>query len=230
MVVDRSIEALADITTALFPEHLLRPHPDLQSKILRVLEGFLKRWMSFEAARRAVDSLIGITRPLEQLNAILGADSQPIPSPDGPRPASGRRKARSWTLHEDQRLLCGIYKLGIKNWTAISEFVGSGRSRSQCSQRWYRGLDPTISKLPWSLGEEQRLVGLVRQLGDRSWTRIASQMGNRSDVQCSYKYKQLQKEMRSDARPVRPLAEPNPPRRVRLLSVATLIGTREWQG
>ena len=177
-----------------FPEHGLHSRPDLATSLQRLIEDFLMRSISYEMAYHTIKGLVGVTYPLERLSAILGTGRTPIPFPDVSRPDCGRQKARPWTPYEDQRLLCGIYKFGIENWTAISRFVGNGRSRSQCSQRLYRGLDPTISKFPWSLSEKQTLLALVSRFGDRSWTRIASKMGNRSDVQCRYKYKQLQKE------------------------------------
>ena len=87
-------------------------------------------------------------------------------------------------------------KHGIENWTSISRFVGNGRTRSQCSQRWMRGLDPKISKTQWSQQEEELLIHLISVHGNKAWTTISSQMRNRSDVQCRYKYKQLLKEKR----------------------------------
>jgi hypothetical protein len=227
--VSGSIRALTDMTMTFFPEHVLHSRPDLTLSLQRLVEDFLMRSIPYEAVYHTIKGLVGITHPLKQLSAILGTGPTPIPFPDGPRPGCGRQKARPWTPYEDQRLLCGIYKFGIENWTVISRFVGNGRSRSQCSQRWYRGLDPTISKFPWSLTEEQTLLGLVSRLGDRSWTRIASKMGNRSDVQCRYKYKQLQKDRVGDTPPAPISGEHNTAKRERLPSVATLIDAGEWR-
>ena len=104
-----------------------------------------------------------------------------------------RKKTRPWADNEDNRLLMGVFLYGLENWNSISNYVGNGRLRSQCMQRWTRGLDPRISKKQWSKEEEDLLLKLVEEYKDRSWTRIASHFGNRSDVQCRYKYIQLQR-------------------------------------
>jgi hypothetical protein len=176
---DHSIKALVDITMTFFPECAINSRPDLLASLQNVVEKYLLWSNPYEMARDIVQSLLGISQPIEQLRVILD---------------TGRHKTRQWSPYEDRRLLCGIYRHGIENWTAISQFVGNARTRSQCSQRWYRGLDPTLSKFPWSKKEEDRLIALITQLGLRSWTAIAARMGNRSDVQCRSKYKQLQKE------------------------------------
>lgn len=106
-----------------------------------------------------------------------------------------RRKTRSWSPQEDTRLLAGIYKYGVDNWTTISTFIGNGRTRAQCCQRWTRGLNPRVSKNLWSYEEDLKLVHLVYLYGDKSWTKIASMMGNRSDVQCRYHYRQVMRDM-----------------------------------
>lgn len=130
--------------------------------------------------------------PFEKLRGILEMDDKPIPSPPE-NPDKQRRKSRAWIQYEDQRLLAGILRNGIENWTPISKFVGNGRTRSQCSQRWYRSIDPRISKDQWTKAEEEKLVRLVDEYGDKSWTNIALKLGNRSDMQCRYKYRQLTK-------------------------------------
>jgi hypothetical protein len=187
-----SILALRNVTMTFFPYHVFDSRPDLVITLQRTLDAFLNQTMSYDATYSIIQGLIGNVKPLEQLNAILQCSSDPLPNPKENLPKL-RRKTRSWQPQEDQRLLCGIYRFGIENWTAISRFVGNGRTRSQCSQRWYRGIDPSISKIPWTQEEECRLLSLVMEIGQRSWTQIAARMGNRSDVQCRYKYKHLKK-------------------------------------
>jgi hypothetical protein len=102
-----------------------------------------------------------------------------------------RKRTRSWTDYENQRLLAGIHRFGTDDWLSVATFVGNGRTRSQCSQRWVRGLDPRISKERWSRDEEEMLDRLVVKYGTKSWTKIASEIGNRSDVQCRYHFNQM---------------------------------------
>lgn len=90
-----------------------------------------------------------------------------------------------------KRLLAAVARYGIENWKNISDFVGNGRTRSQCSQRWLRCLNPKISKKSWTNDEDKQLKELVDTHGNKSWTKIASIMGNRSDVQCRYHYNHL---------------------------------------
>lgn len=123
-------------------------------------------------------------------------DDPPYVPPGGESSSNGtRKKTRSWSPQEDTKLLAGIYKYGVDNWTTISSFIGNGRTRAQCCQRWTRGLNPRVSKNLWSYEEDLRLVQLVFLYGDKSWTKIASMMGNRSDVQCRYHYRQVMRDM-----------------------------------
>ncbi|OHT05412.1 hypothetical protein TRFO_26897 [Tritrichomonas foetus] len=102
-------------------------------------------------------------------------------------------RSHSWTEEEDEKLREGIKKFGY-DWTTIAEFVGNKRSRSQCSQRWSRVLDPDISREPWSEAEEALLLQLVQIHGDKSWKALAEHMPNRNDSQCRFHYLHMQKE------------------------------------
>ena len=158
-------------------------------------------------AERELADLIGTTITVTKLKQILDADDTPLPpaqetffSSSKALPWTARKKARAWTEPEDIRLLAAIHKLGLESWGSVADFVGSGRSRSQCSQRWFRGLDPRISKVVWSREEDEKLMELVEEFGDHSWTKIASILGNRSDAQCRYRYNHLAKETQAEFR------------------------------
>ena len=105
-----------------------------------------------------------------------------------------RRKTRTWSSQEDQRLIQAVGKFGIDNWSHVANYVGNGRTRAQCAQRWNRGLDPRISRDQWTPEEENKLMELVECQQIKGWTHIANEMGNRSDVQCRYHYLQMKKE------------------------------------
>jgi hypothetical protein len=125
-----------------------------------------------------------------QITEIISAADEPIPDSGGsggsPRKDSiERRKARPWSTDEDNRSLLGIRKFGLgAAWSPIAEFVGSGRTRSQCSQRWIRGLDPWNLRIPWTAQEDQDLRRLVAIHGPTALVEIASAKGNRSAMQC----------------------------------------------
>jgi hypothetical protein len=191
-----TVQAIVDVTMAAFTDFHTNMECATASSISSALERFLLQQLSYDDLARTVGSLVGVTQPLEKLRAILETGSDPIPPPaDDIQTTGGRRPSRAWTQYEDQRLLAGIYRNGIENWTSISKFVGNGRTRSQCTQRWYRGLDPKISKDHWSKDEEHKLLALVEEHSDKCWTTIAAKLGHRSDVQCRYRYRQLQKDV-----------------------------------
>ncbi|KAH0795969.1 Myb-like DNA-binding domain containing protein [Histomonas meleagridis] len=134
---------------------------------------------------------IGTTQPLDRIVAILNTPDTPLPVQAN---SSQRKKTKPWSNIEDTRLLAAIHKFGTDNWVTIAKFVGNGRTRAQCAQRWYRSLDPKISKNEWSPEEEAKLIHLIKVCQNKPWSFIAAYMGNRSDVQCRYHFLQMQKD------------------------------------
>lgn len=104
-----------------------------------------------------------------------------------------RHKSKRWTPEEDQKLCEAVQKHGTTYWSEVAAFVGNGRTSAQCSQRWNRVLDPRIIKTNWTKEEEEKLLKAVEKFGDKAWTRIAQEFGNRSDVQCRFKYHYIKK-------------------------------------
>jgi hypothetical protein len=164
--------------------------PEQTAEIRAVLIRYLDGLISYRDCISIFVPLTGTSQPIDRLEAILSA-------PDGPDPFPSRRDARAktwpWRPYEDQRLLAGIHRFGLGNWDPVARVVGTGRTKAQCCQRWNRGLNPAIRKERWSESQDERLIELVAQYGEKSWTRISRELGNRCDVQCRYRYKQLQK-------------------------------------
>ncbi|OHT01702.1 hypothetical protein TRFO_31404 [Tritrichomonas foetus] len=127
-------------------------------------------------------------------NSDANNEGNPHPKIESISPKNKRKKCKIWSKIEDERLLAAILKYGLDNWSMISRFIGNNRTRSQCCQRWTRGLDPRISKNQWTYAEDKLLMSLVESHGQKTWTQIAAALGNRSDVQCRYHYQQLLKE------------------------------------
>ncbi|OHT04969.1 Myb-like DNA-binding domain containing protein [Tritrichomonas foetus] len=179
--------------------------PEVKMPLIHAMSSYLSHQATYSQIQGTFLAMIGRTEPIDRLREIVEMpDDPPLivnenngDSDDGEdfNANNPRRKTRSWTPQEDTRLLAGIYRYGIDNWTTISVFIGNGRTRAQCCQRWTRGLNPRISKNLWSYEEDLRLVQLVNTYGDKSWTKIASMMGNRSDVQCRYHYHQVMRDM-----------------------------------
>ena len=105
-----------------------------------------------------------------------------------------RQKSQTWSQEEDE-----ILKQAVKefpnDWGAVVARVGNGRTKAQCSQRWNRVVNPAINKANWTIDEEEKLLKAVSLIGEKSWTRVANQMGNRSDVQCRFKYFHIKKKL-----------------------------------
>ena len=105
-----------------------------------------------------------------------------------------RKRSMPWTMDEDELLLAGIYRYRFSDWQKVSSFVGNGRTPAQCGQRWFRCLDPNMKKEKWTKEEDNKLINLVQVYGVHSWTKIAKEFGNRTDVQCRYRYKRISKQ------------------------------------
>ena len=195
---------LGEVIVSLYPENSYQRTPENYQQLMGLVMHLLKNPSSYQDCLQTSVNLTGTSQPIERLHDILSVGNDPIPFNGDAEveEANIRKKSRTWTTYEDDRLIAGIYRYGIDNWTSISRFVGNGRTRSQCSQRWQRGLDPHLSKDQWSVQEEAFLLQLVAYYGEKSWTQIASKMGNRSDVQCRYRYKQMQKDRNLHARSI----------------------------
>lgn len=185
-LVDIAINFVMNINPEIKKENL--------NSIRKYFESYINKKISFEEASSFLKQFITKTIPMERLRSIMESEFQPIPSYKEIEKCPTfllRKKTRTWSSKEDDRLLFAIHKYGLDNWCKVSEFVGNGRTRSMCSQRWIRVLDPKISKNHWTREEEKKLIQLVSLYGEKSWMKIANKLGNRSDVQCRYRYNQI---------------------------------------
>lgn len=189
---------IIEISLTFFPK-AIKNNKELVESLKKAIYDFLCKKTTFNQAKEIIRKITGTTEPFEKINNILEVSSEPIPCPPDCILAGNkkRKKTRSWTSYEDHRLIAGIYTYGVDNWTLISKFVGNGRTRSQCSQRWSRGLNPRIVKTRWTKQEESKLVEIVQNNPGKSWNQISLKLGNRSDVQCRYRYKKIMRETSS---------------------------------
>lgn len=174
--------------------------PEQMNFVRDIIDRFVNNQISYQECTNALVPLLGSSQPIDKIDAIIRTPDQPLPpvanyrEMDQQNFQSIRAKTRPWTTYEDQRLLAGLHRFGFEDWSTIAAFVGNGRTKAQCAQRWSRGLNPKINKEQWSDEQDDLLLKLVALHGSKSWTRIAEQIGNRCDVQCRYRYKQLQKD------------------------------------
>jgi hypothetical protein len=187
-----------DLTAKLISgtDGLLSADNPKESVVNQILDAFAHQQISIVEATARLETLVGNS------DAIRTAGGRIVPI------AGFRKKAVRWSPEEDERLIAAVQTHGSDNWPLVAATVGGGRSRSQCSQRWVRGLDPRINKANWSSEEEQALLNAVQIHGPKSWTRIAGDMGDRSDVQCRFRYSFLCKKAQEAGTAVQPISPP----------------------
>lgn len=155
--------------------------------VMGILQDFLTHKISADDFNASISRYLKPNNTLEKIND-LGNNL-----PNAKR--NSRSKSRQWTTEEDERLKQGVQEHGPNDWGTVAELVGNGRTRAQCSQRWNRVLNPAISKANWTAEEEEKLLKAVQIIGPKSWTRVAQQLGDRSDVQCRFKYFHIKKKL-----------------------------------
>lgn len=94
-------------------------------------------------------------------------------------------KRRPWTTQEDDAMAGLVRSERTLQWSSIAEqlrcgFDSPGRTGKQCRERWHNHLDPTISKMPWTLDEELTLFEGHRSLGN-CWAEVSKMLPGRSD-------------------------------------------------
>jgi hypothetical protein len=185
----RGIAAIVEVELS----HIRAGALDLNAAQCEAIDTALTRYLqgecSFSGCQNLLISIVRHDTAVVHLRELLSLSDEPLPFRlDPPDDGLPRRRTHSWTPPEDQRLLGGILRFGLENWQMIAAFIGNGRDRAQCAQRWSRGLNPRICKREWTPQEERHLRDLVAQFGEKRWAKIASILGNRSDVQCRYHY------------------------------------------
>ncbi|CAN0465059.1 unnamed protein product, partial [Ectocarpus sp. 12 AP-2014] len=100
-----------------------------------------------------------------------------------------------WTPEED-KLLVSIVNEGHKNWGSLSARV-PGRTSKQCRERWCHHLDPRIVKGGWTEEEDQIIIFLQRQMGNK-WAQIAQHLDGRTENATKIRWKILEREMKKE--------------------------------
>ncbi|CAN0519602.1 unnamed protein product, partial [Ectocarpus sp. 12 AP-2014] len=100
-----------------------------------------------------------------------------------------------WTPEED-KLLVSIVNEGHKNWGSLSARV-PGRTSKQCRERWCHHLDPRIVKGGWTEEEDQIIISLQQQMGNK-WAQIAQHLDGRTENATKIRWKILEREMKKE--------------------------------
>jgi len=93
------------------------------------------------------------------------------------------KKGGKWSREEDLLLKELVAIHGTKNWKKISEHLNS-RSPVQCLHRWTKILKPGLTKGPWTIEEDRKLLEWVRLEGATRWSHCAEFITGRSGKQC----------------------------------------------
>jgi hypothetical protein len=168
--------------------------PKARARIQDSLTRFVEGCAIFIDCHQVLFSTIHRDDPIIRVRELVSIFNEPLPDCRDREaeisPLLKRQRKRSWSTIEDNRLIAGIARFDFGDWPQVATLVGNSRTRAECAQRWRRALNPRISIKSWSPEENQRLCDLVEEYGQGNWAKIASILGNRSDVQCRYHYQQ----------------------------------------
>nr|QIG55708.1 MYB transcription factor [Paeonia suffruticosa] len=89
-------------------------------------------------------------------------------------------KKGPWTAEEDKKLINFILTNGQCCWRAVPKLAGLLRCGKSCRLRWTNYLRPDLKRGLLSEYEEQMVIDLHSQLGNR-WSKIASHLPGRTD-------------------------------------------------
>jgi myb proto-oncogene protein len=97
-----------------------------------------------------------------------------------------------WTEEEVLKLKKAIEMHGDKDWGTIAALV-PGRTRKQCSDKWYNALDPSIDLAiintgKWTEDEKLKLKAAAQMYGGKDWAAIAAFVSGRTKNQCCNKW------------------------------------------
>ncbi|KAG0215585.1 hypothetical protein BGX33_001088 [Mortierella sp. NVP41] len=127
------------------------------------------------------------SKHLLQASPIQPTSANGVQNPQGAQPLStdksdDKLKKGTWTAAEEEILLEAVRGLSSENWHAVAQMV-PGRNAKQCMQKWQTDLDPQINRLPWTEGEDEKLVEAYHKYGN-SWQQIAKMVETRTWYQC----------------------------------------------
>lgn len=187
-------ELIADYGISLLNSKDYKPSEKIVAELRPFIVSFLRLKISANMLREEFAKRSQPENVVSVLNSILSEAINHQEVRETPIKYRYCKLPRHWSQKEDIRLLAGVLINGDTDWNVISDFVGMGRNRPMCNQRWSRTLNPKIRKDSWSIDEEELLSKLVdEEEGMISWTRIAHKLKFRTDVQCRYHYEQMRK-------------------------------------
>eukprot|EP01040_Poterioochromonas_malhamensis_P015154 gene15154-16917_t len=95
-----------------------------------------------------------------------------------------------WSEEED-RALVYLVSQGYKNWGQVAQHM-PGRTSKQCRERWNHYLDPTLIHTPFTEEEDQLLLSLQSEHGNK-WALIARNIPGRTENAVKLRHHALMK-------------------------------------
>nr|GMD04556.1 myb-related protein Myb4-like [Ipomoea batatas] len=92
---------------------------------------------------------------------------------------NGKKKG-AWSKEEDDMLRAYVLKHGHHNWRKLPNLAGLSRCGKSCRLRWVNYLKPGIKRGNFTRDEDQLILNLNKQLGNK-WSAIAARLPGRSD-------------------------------------------------
>ncbi|CAN4103399.1 unnamed protein product [Withania somnifera] len=86
----------------------------------------------------------------------------------------------AWSEDEDNKLRAYVERFGHANWQLLPKYAGLMRCGKSCRLRWMNYLRPGLKKGKYSHEEEELIIKLHMELGNR-WSAIAAILPGRSD-------------------------------------------------
>ncbi|KAI7865005.1 hypothetical protein BDF14DRAFT_1709383, partial [Spinellus fusiger] len=94
-----------------------------------------------------------------------------------------------WTKEEIDCLRELVVDEETTDWAYVQRKLPMPRPLLHIKQTWQHSINPKIVHGKWSEEETERLVGLVRMLGDKNWVSVSKHMTTRTPRQCLERWK-----------------------------------------
>lgn len=116
--------------------------------------------------------------PKQEMNQMLNRMKNKTNQNETQEPVLKKKYSHTWTQKDDDLLEEAVRIHGACHWRLIAEMV-PGRTRKQCRERYCNHLDPKINKKSWSPEEDELLLRLHNQLGNK-WSLIKTYLPGRT--------------------------------------------------